>query len=703
MAVRYKILEELGAGGAGAVFKAYDTQLDRYVAVKRLMTKEESEQQESAASALRKEAASLATLQHPNIISVFDLGSDDEGFYMVMELVDGENLSDWVKTTPMTLPDFKELASQCLEAVMTAHSQSILHRDLKPENIKIKRLPGGRIQVKVLDFGLARMSYGAKKMTEDQKGNIIGSIYYMAPEQFLRKPVDVRTDLYSLGCVFYQALSCHRPFNDDTVKGVMDAHLQHLVYPLKVVAPDVPQPICDWIMWLLNAEPMHRPANAEAAMQSLKQIIEAGWFNDSTTAAVPVAIPVEERSGWHPTDTVPRVPTSSHPRVASGAISQRISGSVSARLTGSVPARAVPTSNRPPVRSGPKPGIRPPASPPPPEEKMNIPVWVWPAGVVAVLLAAWALWPKGSSTSGASTAANGNVSSAQQPLLPGTLPSRPADFIIKDALLYYRAGEKMERWPDAGKPSGPAAINDLVSKWHDQASTAGDSVIEAMDGKREACPKYIFEKPADFKNSIGLLRFGTVSALKHIIPANDDRLRAYPFHPDTSKKGITLLMLVRPNIDKLSGVRLLRLSGPDGTSSLTIRAFPNNDWKAIATAGTETIEAVVKGRDVKKFSLVGVSWNPSTKKLLLNVRTSDGGKTRTEVTSPATVPGVLSEFRIGETRLGSDPTSAGPTDDRFVGDLVELVVWSRAMEWEERTGQEWKIMQDYFTKPGNRY
>ena len=705
MAVRYKILEELGAGGAGAVFKAYDTQLDRYVALKRLMSKEESERQESAATSLRKEAASLATLQHPNIVSVFDLGSDEEGFYMVMELVDGETLADWVKSTPMTLADFKELASQCLEAVMTAHTQSILHRDLKPENIKIKRLPGGRIQVKVLDFGLARMSYGAKKMTEDQKGNIIGSIYYMAPEQFLRKPVDVRTDLYSLGCVFYQALSCHRPFNDDTVKGVMDAHLQHLVYPLKVVAPEVPQPICDWVMWLLNAEPVHRPANAEAAMQSLKQIIEAGWFNDSTTAAVPVAIPLEERGGWHPTDTVPQVPTSSHPRVASGAVSQRITGTISARQTGAVSQRIGVPAHRTPTRSAPLPVKRTPsAGQKEAEEKSGIPFWVWPTALVLGLVALWALWPKSTPSSATPETAAKTSGAQSAPAQPAGTPSpRPADFIIKDALIHYRAGEKMERWADAAKGPGPAAVNDLVSKWHDLAPVADDNVIAAMDSRKEACPKYVFEKPGDFKKAIGILRFETVSALKHTVPVNDERLRAYPFSPDSPQKGITLLMLVRPNIDKLSGVRLIRMYGPDGTSSLTIRAFPNNDWKVVASVGSDVKEAVAKGRDVKKFNLVGVTWNTSTKKLLINVRSSDGNKTRTEAPAPAATPGVMNEFRIGETKMGSEAVSSGTTEERFVGDLVEFIIWSRPMEWEERTGQEWKIMQDYFTSPGKRY
>ncbi|WP_256199964.1 protein kinase domain-containing protein [Verrucomicrobium spinosum] len=91
-----------------------------------------------------------------------------------MELVEGETLADWIANGPMNLGDFQELASQTMEAVLAAHSLSLLHRDLKPENIKVQRLPGGRIQIKVLDFGLARLSYGAKKMTEDQLGNIMG-------------------------------------------------------------------------------------------------------------------------------------------------------------------------------------------------------------------------------------------------------------------------------------------------------------------------------------------------------------------------------------------------------------------------------------------------------------------------------------------------------------------------------------------------
>src|SRR6185437_14956215 len=137
MAGRYRILEELGAGGAGKVHKAYDTQLDRYVALKRLLTKEEAEQEDTQSAGLKKEAASLATLQHPNIVTIYDLGTDEEGTFIVMELLEGDTLADWIKGSNLSLADFYELATQTLEGVLNAHSLSILHRDLKPENIKV--------------------------------------------------------------------------------------------------------------------------------------------------------------------------------------------------------------------------------------------------------------------------------------------------------------------------------------------------------------------------------------------------------------------------------------------------------------------------------------------------------------------------------------------------------------------------------------
>ena len=306
MAGRYKIFEQLGAGGAGTVFKGYDTQLERYVAVKRLISSSDAAKSEEEAALIRKEAGALANLRHPNIVQVFDVSSDDEGLFIVMELLEGDDLGEWLARERLGLTDFNELAAQTLEALIFAHGQNILHRDIKPENIKVARLPGDRFMARIIDFGLARMAYTARKQTVDQSGCVMGSVHYMAPEQLLRQPIDARSDLYALGCVFYQALTGQRPFDSPTVKGVMDGHLKHLVRPLNEVVPDVPQVTSDWVMWLMNLDPNDRPESAQVALEWLKaNVLEAGSYSyefAEAQAAEP-EIPVPDQApepAWEP-------------------------------------------------------------------------------------------------------------------------------------------------------------------------------------------------------------------------------------------------------------------------------------------------------------------------------------------------------------------------------------------------------------------
>ena len=192
---RYKIYEKMGTGGVGAVFRAYDSQLKRWVAIKRLLSATEASSNDPDTAELRREADTLASLRNPNIVTIFDVASDDEGLFIVMELLEGEDLADVLARGPLSYDDFKELATQTLEGLLAAHQNHILHRDIKPENIKVERLPGGRLQSKIIDFGLARAGLRARKQTEDQAGTVMGSIFYMAPEQLTREPVDARTDL----------------------------------------------------------------------------------------------------------------------------------------------------------------------------------------------------------------------------------------------------------------------------------------------------------------------------------------------------------------------------------------------------------------------------------------------------------------------------------------------------------------------------
>ena len=270
MAERYKVYEQLGAGGVGAVYRAYDNDLKRWVAIKRLIAAVELDTDNKLAADLRREADALAAMRNPNVVTIFDVASDDIGLFMVMELLEGEDLADVVARGPLHYDDFKELASQTLEALLAAHQRHILHRDIKPENIKVERLPGGRMQSKIIDFGLARSGMRARKQTEDQSGTVMGSIFYMAPEQLTRKPVDEKTDLYSLGCVFYEALSGRKAFDGETVDKVIDAHINHDIIPLHVIAPHVPQWLGAWVLRLMANKPEDRPANAQQAIEEFR-------------------------------------------------------------------------------------------------------------------------------------------------------------------------------------------------------------------------------------------------------------------------------------------------------------------------------------------------------------------------------------------------------------------------------------------------
>jgi len=255
------------------VYEALDTQLQRRVAIKRLLPLEESQDKGDIGRDLRKEAATLSAFQHPNIITVYDIGTDEEGWYVVMELLDGETMEETVSRGALTLNDFTQVAEQILEGLIAAHDQDLLHRDLKPTNIMVTWLPSGKYQVKILDFGLAKFSAKPALQTVDQSNSILGSIYFMAPEQFVRKPLDARTDIYASGCLFYYALTGLYPFDGDTTAGVMDAHLQNKVRPLGELRPDLPAPITDWVMWHLNLSPDDRPPRIQDSLEMLRSVL----------------------------------------------------------------------------------------------------------------------------------------------------------------------------------------------------------------------------------------------------------------------------------------------------------------------------------------------------------------------------------------------------------------------------------------------
>ncbi len=282
---RYEIRGKLGQGGIGAVYRAFDQRMNREVALKRILS--EGGVGEEATRQLTQEAGALAALQHPHIVTVYDVGSDEDGPYVVMELLTGKSLDEVVeKGAPLTFQDFRELAMQTQEALIAAQELSIVHRDLKPGNIMLTWLPSGKLQVKIVDFGLAKFTPKPSLQTLDQGDSVFGSIFFMAPEQFERVPIDARTDMYAMGCVYYFALTGKYPFDGDTGPQVMAAHLSHRVTPIGEVRADLPRWVCDWVMWQINRNPDDRPSNARESLQNFLR-------NDNpANASVPMAAPI---------------------------------------------------------------------------------------------------------------------------------------------------------------------------------------------------------------------------------------------------------------------------------------------------------------------------------------------------------------------------------------------------------------------------
>lgn len=263
---RYELIAPIAEGGLGTVFRARDRQLGREVAVKRIRM-DKADDLGTAMDMLIREAQQQSALQHPNIVTVYDAGVDEEGGFIVMELVKGETLEDIIMRGALTLEDFDSLVRQVLEGMSAAHEQGIIHLDLKPGNLMVQRLNTGRFQVKILDFGLAKTAQQPVQQDKGEPGGLFGSVHFMAPEQFERADVDVRTDIYALGCTFYYALTQKHPFSGDTNPQVMVAHLYHRLTPLAALRPDLPANLVQWVCWLINRDPANRPASIADALQ----------------------------------------------------------------------------------------------------------------------------------------------------------------------------------------------------------------------------------------------------------------------------------------------------------------------------------------------------------------------------------------------------------------------------------------------------
>src|SRR5579885_840846 len=200
---RYELNARLGAGGMGAVYKGYDHVLEKTIGVKMLLPSLKKE----AAIRFHNEAKACAKLEHPNILKVLDFGQTPKGdFYLIMDYIEGRSLADVIKTSgPLEVGTALDVFCQICSGLQHAHSRGVLHRDVKPSNVMLAQEAGGNYQVKVVDFGIAKLKSDEQKLTTT--GVRIGSPLYMSPEQARGEEVDHRSDIYSMGCLMFAALT----------------------------------------------------------------------------------------------------------------------------------------------------------------------------------------------------------------------------------------------------------------------------------------------------------------------------------------------------------------------------------------------------------------------------------------------------------------------------------------------------------------
>ncbi len=254
---RYKLTSELGKGGMGIVYRAHDETLKREVAVK--LMSETTLGTEGRARLLR-EAQLTANLNHPNIVTVHDAGEYEENPYIVMELIEGKTLAE---EKPDSLEGIIETFKSICQALEHAHSKDIIHRDLKPENVIIDQ----QGTVKLMDFGLARTV--ASRLTTE--GTLLGTVFYMAPEQAMGDEMDHRVDLYALGVMLYEFVTGELPFEDTNPVAIVSQHLNAPVVPPRARREDLPPALNDLILNLLEKDPDNRPPSATNLFQLFQE------------------------------------------------------------------------------------------------------------------------------------------------------------------------------------------------------------------------------------------------------------------------------------------------------------------------------------------------------------------------------------------------------------------------------------------------
>jgi len=291
----YRLVEKIGEGGMGVVWKAEDTRLGRFVALK--FVPESAAQDETRVERFLREARTASALNHNNICTIYDIGEWEKRHYIAMELLDGPTLMQRIAGQPLEPDTIVELGIQLADALAAAHAKGIVHRDIKTTNVIVS----DRDQVKILDFGLAKLQHRQEPQTDAEaptatrhldltsEGTAVGTVAYMSPEQALGKEVDARSDIFSLGVVLYEMATGRQPFSGNTSAALFDAILNRAPTTPVELNPRVPLELESIINKALEKDPELRYQSSAGLRADLKRMQRGSASSSRPAAASPTA------------------------------------------------------------------------------------------------------------------------------------------------------------------------------------------------------------------------------------------------------------------------------------------------------------------------------------------------------------------------------------------------------------------------------
>ena len=486
---KYDITAKIGQGAMGEVYKAHDPILNRFVAIKTMSAAIGTD--DELRKRFLREAQSAARLNHPNIITLFDFGEDHGKIYMAMELLEGSDLKDLIANQTVTsLEDKLGFMEQICDGLAFAHMQEVVHRDLKPANIHVQ--PNG--QIKIMDFGLARL--GTSEMT--RTGMVMGTPHYMSPEQVKGKRADFRSDIFSLGAVFYELLTGHKPFDAESLHAVLFQVMEHQPEDVRHWSPEVPNILVQVVDRALAKDPEGRYPHAgemREALRLVRQVLSGEVEEDHALATLIGSYPQDATvltdtpdASDAPVGATVLEPPSSRSGSVSRSGAARVQGSSALKPASSsrfgktsVPAKTSPPrmgSNPPAMRSGARrPSSRPPMPRPMAEAPSRMPLYIGAAvAVIALGVVAAVLLRPSPKTGGGDT---GQRDSAQtQMLLDQMVEVARKNLELKD---YKGAVEQADKVIKLDPANAEAAqVRDRARKTLEDLDAAADEARAAV-------------------------------------------------------------------------------------------------------------------------------------------------------------------------------------------------------------------------------